>query len=150
MTMFVAVGDRLLRRQSFTIEFVEEGGYAPLMARCFRLVVVATVATISITVAIAESVAIAETISKTVTISKIPFVVQIGDRWWNRVSIVAIAQRRRIGSVSHLRDRCGVRHFCDGRWSDDFSDSWSYRDLKTKQGLNYISFVILFRIPVYI
>lgn len=90
---------------------------------------------ISITVAVAEpvtiSMAVAETISKTVTISKI--IVQVGDRWWNRVSVVTIAHRWRGVSrcVGHLRNgRCGVRNFRDGRCNGELSDGWSYRDLE--------------------
>ena len=97
------------------------------------------VSTISITMTIAESVAIitettVSTVSKTMTISTISkTAVNVSDRW-NRVSIVAITYwwRRISWSVGYLRDRCGVRHFCDGR-CNVLSDRWSYRDLKTER-----------------
>jgi len=85
----------------------------------------------TVSMAIAEPVTIAKTVS--MTVSKI--VLQIGDRWWNRVSIMTIAHCwcRISRSICDLCDsRCGVRQFGDGCRCNELSDCRGNRDLKRK------------------
>lgn len=145
MIKFVAIRQTVMRQPSLIDKRV---AFEDIVALIVLLSMI--ISTVSVTMAIAESVSgtITKTISKTMTIS-ISKTIYVGDRWWNRVSIMTVAHRwRRISwSIGHLCDgRCGVRYFGNGRCNGKLSDSWSKRDLRKKIILSVIVFYfIIFR-----